>query len=26
VATIVMILLAVNWPNFVQFSIQMDTL
>jgi len=24
VATILMILLTVNWPNFVQFSIQLD--
>ena len=24
VATILMILLTVNWPNFVQFSIHLD--
>jgi len=26
VATILMILLTVNWPNFMQFSIQLDML
>jgi len=26
VATILMILLRINWPNFFQFSIQLDVL